>query len=79
MPTQSKSLHFVLVSVEEAERPDGKRGEKWHRYVIANKMSKVVGYRSGTRQEVEEYVHECIGRLNERNTLRPRAYNQGSR
>jgi len=57
-------LDYDIVAVEEAVAPAGIADGKWHRYIIANRINSITGYRSGSRREVTEYARACVGRLN---------------
>lgn len=55
---------YDVICVETARRPKGAAGDNWHRYVIANQVTSITGFRSGTRKEVAEHARECAVRLN---------------
>lgn len=55
---------YDVVTVETVKGPDGTAGKNWHRYVIANQITSITGYRSGTRKEVADHARDCATRLN---------------
>lgn len=55
---------YNVVCIEPSERPDRADDGTWHRYIIANHVSSITGYRTGTRKEVAEHARECARRLN---------------
>lgn len=55
---------YEVVSIEAVRRPEGLAGTHWHRYVIANGVTSITGYRRGSRKEVAEHARECSNRLN---------------
>ena len=57
---------FELTSILEAEPPTGAEGNDWHRYVITQGDSTIVGYRQGTQRGVKLAVEEIVVQLNER-------------
>lgn len=59
-------LDYRLVCVEPSPMPFGAPGDNWHRYVIANRITSIIGYRAGSAQEVTAYATLCIERLNTR-------------
>ena len=42
------------VPISASREPKGKEGDNWHRYVIANEVARITGYRTGIRKEVTE-------------------------
>lgn len=56
---------YELRSVTPAEPPPGDDGT-WYRYEIAQGASLIVGLRCGTESEVDFFLRDTIGRLNER-------------
>lgn len=56
---------YELHSVAKTSPPHGSEGV-WHKYVIAQGTSLIVGVRSGTAAEVDCIVRDMIERLNER-------------
>ena len=65
---------YELRSLSESLPPQGSEGQ-WYRYVIAQGESLVVGIRSGTSTEIDDFLRDIIARLNERRMgkTRPRA------
>lgn len=55
---------YDVVSIETADVPEGATGSKWHRYIIANQITSITGYRSGSHKEVVEHARRCARRLN---------------
>ncbi len=64
------SRRFVVLSVEEAEAPDGAPGKHWYRYVIEVPGSNITGMRCGSKQEVTRFAQDYAENLSQRNTLR---------
>jgi hypothetical protein len=54
---------YDVVRIEPSEGPHGAAG-RWHRYIIANHVTSITGYRRGTRKEVAEHARQCACRLN---------------
>ncbi|MHB8453587.1 MAG: hypothetical protein ACYDDO_02595 [Acidiferrobacterales bacterium] len=61
---------FAVLSVEEAEAPDGTPGKHWYRYVIEVPGSNITGMRCGSKQEVTRFAHDYVENLSQRNSLR---------
>ena len=61
-----KGEPFKLTSVLETGPPTGTDGSDWHRYVITQGESTIVGYRQGTRRNVTRAIEEIVVRLNDR-------------
>ena len=61
-----KGEPFKLASVLDTEPPTGTEGSNWHRYVITQGESTIVGYRQGTRRAVKLAIEEIVVQLNER-------------
>ena len=57
---------FELISIEKTEPPAGADGSNWHRYVITQGESPIVGYRQGTQRNVRLAIEEIVVQLNER-------------
>jgi hypothetical protein len=55
---------YDVVCIETSAVPEGAAGSKWHRYIIANQITSITGYRSGSRKEVTEHARQCARRLN---------------
>ena len=60
-------LCYNVVTIEKAELPSGGSDGTCYRYVVANSVSSVTGYRQGTKREVSQYCVTLIEDLN----LRP--------
>jgi len=59
-------LEYVIVKIEKAELPSLSYGGNCYRYVVANSVSEVTGYRQGTKEEVVDYCGILIEDLNQR-------------
>jgi len=57
---------FKVALVEKTESPQGEEEQGWHRYVLDNGISKIVGTRRGKLKEVNAYVKRYVEQLNER-------------
>jgi len=57
-------LCYGVVEIEKADLPSGGSNGTCYRYVVANTVSSVTGYRQGTKKEVSSYVSTLITDLN---------------
>ena len=57
-------LSYNVVEIERAELPSGGSNGTCYRYVVANSVSSVTGYRQGTKREVAQYCTVLIEDLN---------------
>ena len=57
-------LEYGVVEIEKADLPSGGSNGRCYRYVVANTVSSVTGYRQGTKREVSSYVSALIEALN---------------
>ena len=57
---------FKVALVEKTHSPEGEEDQGWHRYVLDNGISKIVGTRRGKLKEVNAYVKRYVEQLNER-------------
>ena len=57
-------LEYGVVEIEKADLPSGGSNGRCYRYVVANTVSSVTGYRQGTKREVSSYVSTLIEDLN---------------
>ena len=57
---------FELTSILKTEAPIGTDGNGWHRYIITQGESSIVGYRQGTQRKVKLAIEEIVVQLNER-------------
>lgn len=57
---------FKVALVEKTQSPEGEEDQGWHRYVLDNGISKIVGTRRGKLKEVNAYVKRYVEQLNER-------------
>ena len=48
-------LSYAVVKIEKADLPSGGSDGTCYRYVVANSVSSVTGYRQGTKREVTQY------------------------
>ena len=55
---------YGVVEIEKADLPRGGSNGRCYRYVVANTVSTVTGYRQGTKREVSSYVSTLIEDLN---------------
>ena len=66
-----KGEPFELGPISGAEPPQGTDGDNWHRYVITQGESTIVGYCQGTQRSVKLAVEEIVVQLNERRVGKP--------
>ena len=59
-------LAYAVVKIEKAELPSLSSSGSCYRYVVANTVSEVTGYRQGTKEEVLDYCSILIEDLNHR-------------
>ena len=59
-----KHLEYTVRTLEKADLPSSDPGNVFYRYVIANTVSEVTGYRQGTKREVMAYCSTLIDDLN---------------
>ncbi len=59
-------LEYAIVKIEKAELPSLSSSGNCYRYVVANTVSEVTGYRQGTKEEVIDYCDILIEDLNQR-------------
>ena len=59
-------LEYAVVTIEKAELPSLSSSGSCYRYVVANTVSEVTGYRQGTKEEVIDYCGILIEDLNQR-------------
>jgi hypothetical protein len=65
-----RMFDYEILCVEETRAPmEGAKG-RWHRYIIANRTSRITGYRTGSKKEVAAYASQCVERLNNRHMWR---------
>ena len=57
-------LEYLIVKIEQTEVPSISPNGTCFRYVVANDVSEVTGYRQGTKEEVAEYCETLIFDLN---------------
>ena len=57
---------FELTSILETKPPTGADGNDWHRYIITQGESTIVGYRQGAQRNVRLAIEEIVVQLNER-------------
>ncbi len=57
-------LSYDVVKIEKADLPSGGSDGTCYRYVVANSVSSVTGYRQGTKREVTQYCAALIEDLN---------------
>ena len=57
-------LSYDVVKIEKADLPSGGSDGTCYRYVVANSVSSVTGYRQGTKREVTQYCAILIEDLN---------------
>ena len=60
---------FPINSIEKTDPPNGVTEGEWYEYVIGEGSSSIRGKRSGSLQEVTEYVQEYAENLNQRSAL----------
>ena len=59
-------LEYVVVKIEKADLLNLSSGDDCYRYVVANTVSEVTGYRHGTKEEVINYCGTLVEDLNQR-------------
>ena len=57
-------LCYHVVKIEKADLPSGGSDGSCYRYVVANSVSSVTGYRQGTKREVTQYCATLIEDIN---------------
>ncbi len=57
---------FELTSILKTAAPIGTDGNNWHRYIITQGESTIVGHRRGTQRKVKLAIEEMVVQLNER-------------
>lgn len=57
-------LEYGMLEIEKADLPSGGSNGRCYKYVVANSVSTVTGYRQGTKKEVSSYVSILITDLN---------------
>ena len=57
---------FEIVSIRSVVTPSGLSGSEWHRYEICQGINSIVGYRSGSADNVREAVESIVAGLNHR-------------
>jgi hypothetical protein len=57
-------LEYGMLEIEKADLPSGGSNGRCYKYVVANSVSTVTGYRQGTKKEVSSYVSTLITDLN---------------
>ena len=57
-------LEYGMLEIEKADLPSGGSNGRCYKYVVANSVSTVTGYRQGTKKEVSSYVLTLITDLN---------------
>ncbi len=57
-------LEYGMLEIEKANLPSGGSNGRCYKYVVANSVSTVTGYRQGTKKEVSSYVSTLITDLN---------------
>ena len=60
---------FEIVSIQAVAAPIGMPGTDWHRYEISQGDNRIVGYRAGAPNVVQEAVELIVVRLNARRTM----------
>lgn len=60
----SKHSGYRIISVEQCLPPQGAGEGNWYCYIIASADNTLVGYRSGTRNEVYGVARDCAEHLN---------------
>lgn len=61
---------YELISIRAVAAPSGMSGGDWHRYEIGQGSNRIVGYRSGTVEIVQEAVEQIVVGLNSRRTIK---------
>ena len=59
---------YEIVSIRSVVAPSGMTGMDWHRYEISQGSNRIVGYRSGAAEIVQEAVELIVLNLNTRRT-----------
>lgn len=67
-PTPAARHAYVVVSVEQAPRPDGGQGTDWCRYVLSCGTSRITGLHRGSVDEVTAFAVGCAEGLNLRSS-----------
>ena len=62
----TKNLKYVVETVEKTTPPDGTTKGNWHRYVVAQGTSKIVGKKTGTLRDVTKHAEDFAENLNSR-------------
>lgn len=57
---------YEIVSIRSVAPPNGMVGLNWHRYEISQGSNRIIGYRSGATEIVQEAVELIVLRLNMR-------------
>lgn len=57
-------LEYGMLEIEKADLPSGGSNGRCYKYIVANSVSTVTGYRQGTKKEVSSYVSTLITDLN---------------
>ena len=57
-------LEYGMLEIEKADLPSGGSNGRCYKYVVANSVSTVTGYRQDTKKEVSSYVSTLITDLN---------------
>ena len=65
-PVVGEGEPFKLDSIRKEQPPAGVEGVGWHRYVITQANSTIVGHRQGSTSSVTRAVEEIVLHLNER-------------
>jgi hypothetical protein len=60
---------FKVALVEKTAALEGGEDQGWHRYVLENGISTIVGQRRGKLKDVTAYVTEYVQQLNERHLM----------
>jgi len=64
-----RSRLFKVALVEKTESLEGGEEQGWHRYVLENGISTIVGQRRGKLKEVTAYLTQYVEQLNERHLM----------
>tara|TARA_B100000029_G_scaffold472623_1_gene513258 strand:+ start:2464 stop:2736 length:273 start_codon:yes stop_codon:yes gene_type:complete len=59
-------LEYAIRKIEKADLPSLSTDGSCYRYVVANTVSQVTGYRQGTKEEVIDYCGILVEDLNQR-------------
>lgn len=57
---------YKIISLEQAEPPQGAGDKDWYQYVIQNDLNTITSLRSGSKSEVRQFAIEASRRLNEK-------------